>query len=552
MAQAAQWAQAERCYRAALAQDPQSRDAWLAFANFALRTGDAAAALARFQRLVAVDPQFAPGHFMLGNLHARAYAFERARSAYRHALDLDPTLAGAWGNLGNLEKYEGRFAEAWSCYRQAIEHERDAALRARRHSNLLLALHYDEALSPEALYAAHCEWAAVHAQPLYPAEPAWPNAADAERALRVGYVSGGLRDTGIVGAFLRGALEHRDRSRFRIHLYASAPAPEAESQALRRAADAWIDLAALDDREAAQRIRADAIDIVVDLDGHAPSGRLRIFAARPAPIAVEWLDWFDTSGVATIDYLLTDPYTTPEDGPQRFVETPWRLPHTRLCYTPPADAPPVAPPPGRGGAGFTYGSFNRQDKLHPALLRVWAEILHGQPGARLLLKNRALQVAAVRDALRAQFSALGIGGDRLELRGPSPHAELLREYGDIDIALDTFPYNGGLTTCECLWMGVPIVALEAERMIGRQSAAMLRVVGLDGWIARSPADYVRLTLDHGRRREETAALRATLRQRFAQSPICDAPRFARDLEAAYRAMWRRYCESVTEAAPRAR
>jgi len=539
------WHEAEQCYRQALACEPASAPAWLALGTLAMRHGDADAARQCYARLVELHPGHATAHFALGNLYAREYEFDRARDAYQRALALEPSLAGAWGNLANVEKYCGRFPEAIACARRAVEHESDPEARARRHSNLLLALHYDETLTHDALYAAHVDWAEQHARRWYPQRPAWPNARDGERPLAIGYVSASFAADEIMGHLLQGVLDHHDRSRHRIHLYSSTRAAASEMAALRAAADEWIDIGALDDERAAERIRADAIDILVDLDGHNPTGRPLIFARKPAPVQVEWLDWFDTSGMATVDYVITDPWTTPADSPQRYTETPLRLPHARLCYTPVGYAPPVAPMPSHGGAPFTFGSFNRQDKLHPALYRRWAEILHAVPQARLLLKNRALQVPAVRESVLAAFAGLGIAGERLWLRGPSPHASMLGEYADVDIALDTFPYNGGLTTCECLWMGVPIVTLEAERMIGRQTAAMLRLLGLDDWVAASPEEYVRLAVARAREPHAVAQLRASLRSHFAASPICDAARFARDLEAAYRTMWRHYCAAAT-------
>ncbi len=536
---------AEACYQEALRRDPRSAAAWYALGNLAERSGDADAARECYTRLTALHPDHVEGLFALANIEARTYDFDLARSAYLRVLEADPDHAGAWGNLGNIEKYLGRFPEAFACFRRAIAQEKDPARRAWRHSNLLLSLHYDESLTHEALYAAHVEWADAHARRFYPASPAWPNTREPARALRVGYVSGSFSESEIMGHFLQSVLAAHDRERWRIHLYASTRAPEAETLRLRRCAHAWIDIARMDDGAAAERIRGDAIDILVDLDGHNPQGRPLVFARKPAPVQVEWLDWFNTSGMATMDYLLTDPYTTPPGSPQRFAEEPVRLPHTRLCYTPVEGAPAVAPMPSVAGAPFTFGSFNRQDKLHPALLEVWARILQGLPASRLLLKSRALQVAAVRRGLEAQFARLGVASERLLLRGPSSHLDMLGEYRDVDIALDTFPYNGGLTTCECLWMGVPIVALDAERMIGRQTSAMLRLLGLDDWIAASIDDYVRLAIDKSGRRDEVAALRMNLRARIEASPICDAARFARDLESAYRSMWRRYCEAAT-------
>lgn len=533
--------QAEHCFQQALHLAPDSADAWYALGNLAERAGDMEVARDCYSRLVKLHPAHALGCFALGNTHARLYDFDLARSAYLRAIELDQNLVGVWGNLGNVEKYFGRFPEAVSCYRRAIEQETDPAQQARRHSNLLFSLHYDESLSHQDIYQAHTEWAQRHAQRLYPLQAKWANAPDAGRMLRIGYVSGSF-DGQIMAHFLQNVLTHHNQSEFRIYLYSSTQIHDANTDKLRRACQAWIDIRSMGDSAVAECIRKDEIDILVDMDSHTQKGRPLIFARKPAPVQVTWLDYFNTSGMETVDYILTDPYTTPEHSPQRFTETPIFLPHTRFCYTPVGYAPPVSPMPCLAGAPFTFGSFNRQDKLHPSLLKTWAEILHAVPGSRLLLKNRALQVMALRQNLESHFAKLGISPDRLLLRGPSAHAEMLGEYGDVDIALDTFPYNGGLTTCECLWMGVPVIALEAERMIGRQTAAMLRLLGLDDWVAQSRDSYVHLAVEKSRQWEEAGRLRAGIRQRLSQSPLCDAPGFAHDLESAYRAMWRHYCE----------
>lgn len=532
--------EAESEYRAALEIAPHHADAWLALGGLAEQAMDLEVATQCYRRLVQLHPRHAKGHLALGNVQARSYALSEARESYRRATRLNPRLAGAWLNLANLEKYLGRFRDAFACYRKEIELVSDVDERARRHSALLIALHYDESLSLDALFEAHTDWADRYARPWYPAAPAWPNPREPERPLRIGLLSGSFNGL-ILGHFLQGVLAELDQEQYPLCAYSSTRIEDEHTEQLRGICTHWIPLTDLDDAAATARIRADGIDILVDLDGHSPTGRPLILARRPAPVQVEWLDWFDTTGLAVVDYLITDPYTTPEDSHQRFAETPWRLPRTRFCYTPPGYAPPVAEPPSRGGEPFTFGSFNRQDKLHPKLLARWAEILRALPQTRLLLKNRALKAPAVREALFRTFAGFGVPRERIELRGPSPHAEMLAEYGDIDIALDTFPYNGGLTTCECLWMGVPLVALEGERMIGRQSAAMLRLLGLDDWVAKSPEDYIRLALEKARRPEALPDLRAALRPRLAASPLCDAPRFARDLEQAFRAMWRRYC-----------
>ena len=540
---------AEARLQQALRIDPVAVDAWRALAEAAERAGDLEAAEACRMRVVELLPLDAVAHFALGNVLARRYVFERARTAYLRATELAPGLAGAWGNLGNVHKYLGDFHAAIDCLRREFALEPDLAARARRHSNLLLSLHYDESLSAQVLLDAHVEWAECYARPWYPAQPVRPERPDPGRRLRLGYLSGSMNGQ-IVGHFLANVLAHHDPAQFEVHGYSATRYTDAMTEHLRRQCHAWTDLTPLDDAAAADAIRADGIDILVDLDGHAPAGRPLVVARKPAPLVVEWLDYFDTTGMRVVDYLLTDPYTTPEGSPQRFVETPYRLPHTRFCYAPPAAAPAVAPAPAALRGHVTFGSFNRQDKLHPALVGCWSRILRAVPGARLLLKNRALQVPAVREALVAAFAREGIPAERIELRGPSPHAELLAEYADVDIALDTFPYNGGLTTCECLWMGVPIVALEAERMIGRQTAALLRLLALDDWVASDIDAYVALATAKAAAVAATGGLRSDIRSRMAASPLTDAPRFVDDLEAAYRALWVRCCAtSGLEAQP---
>ncbi len=534
---------AEARLQQALRIEPAAADAWRALAEVAELAGDLEAAEACRARVVELRPGDAVAHFALGNVLVRRYAFASARTAYLRATELAPTLAGAWGNLGNVHKYLGDFRAAVDCQRREIALEPDLAARARRHSNLLIALHYDETLSAQALFDAHVEWAERYARPWYPAQPVRPERPDPGRRLRLGYLSGSMNGQ-IVGHFLANVLAHHDAAQFEVHGYSSTRLVDAMTERLRRQCHAWTDVAPLDDAAAAGAIRADGIDILVDLDGHAPAGRPLVVARKPAPLVVEWLDYFDTTGMGVVDYLLTDPYTTPEGSPQRFVETPFRLPHTRFCYAPPDAAPAVAPFPAPRRGQVTFGSFNRQDKLHPALVGCWSRILRAVPGARLLLKNRALQVPAVRDALVAAFAREGVPAGRIELRGPSPHAALLAEYADVDIALDTFPYNGGLTTCECLWMGVPIVALEAERMIGRQTAALLRLLALDDWVAADVDAYVALAIAKAATVAAGDGPRADIRSRMAASPLTDAPRFVGDLEAAYRAMWTRCCAAA--------
>ena len=530
-------AEAQNAYLAALEREPASFDALAGMAELAERAGDTEAARHYGTQLVERHPDDARAHFALGNFHARQYDFAAARRCYRDAVARDPDVAGIWNNLGNVEKYLGNLPESIACYDRSIACDPGNATLA---SNALISLYYDTSTSHEALFARHVAWAERHAAKLYPARPAWPNARDAGRPLRVGYLSASL-DGRVLGHFLRSVFVHHDRAQFAIHAYSGTKHADAITEELKRGFDVWRDIRALDDDAVAAQIAKDGIDILVDLDGHTPDARLLVLARKPAPLQITWLGYWNTTGMTTVDYLISDPYTTPEGTPQRFTERALLLPDTRFCYAPVAYAPDVAPLPALTRGAFTFGSFNRYDKLGPELIACWAEILARAPDTRLVIKNSAIDVPHARAELARRFAAHGVAAERFELRGRSPHAAMLAEYGDIDLALDTFPYNGGLTTCEALWMGVPMVAIAEARMISRQTAAMLRAAGLPQFIAEDRDDYVARAVEWSRRRDELSAIRAGLREQMRRSALCDGARFVRELESALRRAWREYC-----------
>jgi predicted O-linked N-acetylglucosamine transferase (SPINDLY family) len=537
LAGAGRLAEAQNAFLAALKREPANFDALLGMSELAERGGDAAAARHYGLQLVDRHRDDARAHFALGNHYARQYDFPNARRCYREAVERDPNASGVWNNLSNVEKYLGNLPESIACYDRAIACDPDNAML---HSNALLLHYYGTSTSHEALFARHTAWAERYAARFYPKQPAWPNVRDAERPLSIGYMSGSL-DGRVLGHFLRNVFVHHDRAQFSTYAYSATKHADATTDELKRTFEHWRDVRALDDDAVAALIAKDGIDILVDLDGHTPDARLFVLARKPAPVQITWLGYWNTTGMTTVDYVITDPYTTPEGSPQRYTERPLYLPDTRFCYAPVPYAPQVAPLPALTRGKFTFGSFNRYDKLGPELIATWAEILSLSPDTRLVIKNSAIDVPHARAELARRFAAHGIAAERVELRGRTPHAAMLAEYGDIDLALDTFPYNGGLTTCEALWMGVPMVAIAEERMISRQTAAMLRAVGLPQFIANSRDDYVALAMHWSRRRDELAAIRAGLREQMRTSALCDGPRFTRELEGALRHAWREYC-----------
>jgi len=357
-----------------------------------------------------------------------------------------------------------------------------------------------------------------------------PRNADPERRLRVGYVSG---DFGRhpVGFFLRPVLANHDRAGFEITCYSTRLRSDALAETLKQSAANWREVGGMPDDALAAQIAADGIDILVDLSGHTAHNRLSLFARRAAPIQASWLGFWGTTGLAAMDYLLTDASTLPPGCESGFSETLLRLPGIRFCYGPPDDAPE----PTWRNKPVTFGSFNNLAKVGPDAVRLWRQVLDAVPGSKLVLKWRTLADRGLCRRLRADF------GDRVDLRGASGHAAMLAEYADIDVALDPLPFSGGATSCEALWMGVPVVTLPGSGAASRQTLGFLRALGRTEWAAKSPEDYVRIAAGLAADRAALGQLRTSLRAEMAASPLCDGAAFTRELEQAYRAIWRKWC-----------
>ena len=468
----------------------------------------------------------------LGNIAKGANRTRLAIARYRRALAIDPANAFAWNNLATTLRDRAELAQAVFSYRCALWSDPGAAATE---SNYLQTLQYDPSCGDLEIAAAHRRWDARHAAPHRVPRRTVAGHSEADRPLRIGYVSADLRRHP-VGFFLLPVLEAHDRSRVQAICYATRTSDDETAVALRSAADAWVPAETMDDDALAARIRADEIDILVDLSGHTAHHRLLVFARRPAPIQVSWLGYFDTTGLSAIDYLVTDAAEVPPGRDDRFSERVVRLPAGRFAYRPPAYAPPVAGRPPKAGT-IVFGSFNNLAKLTDPVVDLWSRLLAAIDGARLLLKWPTLADPHVAETIRARFARHGIAAERLDLRAASPHATMLAEYGDMDIALDPFPFSGCLTTVEALWMGVPVIALKGGRPVARQSAAILERIGLADLVADSEADYLDNAFALAGDAERRAALRQTLRRRMADSTLLDGRAVAADLENAYRSMW---------------
>jgi len=519
-------------YDAALAIDGRDPEVHLKRGATALALGDPDDALRCYQGAVRADAH-----------HAGAYnniaAILRDRGDLAGALDhlgrataLDPDLAEAHANLGRTLLAQGRHEEAEAAYLRASELD---PANAALHSNYLAALPYGGAHDPAEILSLHRQWAARHARvpPLLHA----PAGGDPERRLRIGYVSPDFRRHA-VATFLEPIVAAHDRSRVEVFCYSNVQVPDPVTTRFADLADGWREISHLDDDAAAALIREDGIDLLVDLTGHVARNRLKVFARRPAPVQVTYLGYYTTTGMDTIDYRLTDAWVDPPGAEAHYTEVPYRLPNGWLCFQPPDDAPPVNEPPCHTAGHVTFGSFNNLAKITPEVIRRWSEVLTSIPGSRMVMKDMALRDAATCAGVRDAFAAHGVATERLDLVGwTKTRADHLALYGHIDLCLDTFPYNGGTTTCEALWMGVPVVTVAGDRYVSRFGVSILSQVGLGNLVAPDVEEFLTIATALAGNVDEMAELRRQCRPSMASSTLCQPEAFARQLEEAYHHMY---------------
>ena len=524
-------------FRATLALEPAHRTAGSSVGHVLLTLGRFEEAEAAFKKALAHRPQDSQLLSDLGTTLQLMGSHEAAVTYYRRALQVDPNLVLVYDNLASALVNQGRLPEAMECYHEALRREPG---NTKVYSNYLLTLQYLVEMSREDRLNAHRRWPG--ALPAREKQPRPPADEHLTRRLKIGYVSADFR-THSVSYFLEPLLQAHNRDAVEVHCYSAGQGADATTARLQAHAHVWRDISAMTDAQAAERISADGIDILVDLGGHTAKNRLPLFARKPAPIQVTYLGYPDTTGLAAMDYRITDSRADPAGADAYCTETLVRLEGCFLCYQPPEDAPPVSAPPVLQHGFITFGSFNARAKINATVIRQWSRLLQALPTARLFIKNPSLTCAETRDRLHAQFVEQGIAHERVELRGLARSSqEHLATYAHIDIALDTFPYNGTTTTCEALWMGVPVVTLAGDAHVGRVGVSLLQAVGLEDLIARDQDDYVQRAMSLANDQAKLAASRAGLRQCMAASRLCDALSFARKLEAAYRDM----AQGITE------
>jgi protein O-GlcNAc transferase len=527
-------AEAEKIYRQILAAKPNHADALHLLGVVTGQAGQLDAAVTLIRQAIAVSPTNAAYYGSLGNALQDRWQPDDAIGAFRTAIRLRPAFAEAYNNLGNVLRDTGQLDEAIASVREAI---RLSPEKTAAHSNLLANLHYDPREDAETIYEEHRRWNERHAEPLKKFIQPHVNNRDPSRRLRVGYVSADFYRHP-VGLFMAPLLTHHDPRRVEVFCYSDVRVPDENTARLRQSAHVWRNAAGMADAQLAHGIRADQIDILVDLSLHSAGNRLLAFARKPAPVQVTWLGYPGTTGLTSIDYRLTDPFLDPPETDQFYSEKSVRLPHTFWCYESMHPELQVSGLPAIKNGYVTFGCFNKFAKVTPASLKLWASLLSAIPRSRFVIHSPPGEARA---RVIERFSESGIEPNRIEFVDKKPLVDYLTQFNRVDVALDPFPYSGGTSTCDALWMGVPTVTLRGRTAVGRGSVSILSNVGLTDWIAETPEQYVSIAVNMAVNLQRLAELRAGLRKRMEQSPVMNAVQFAGEMEVAYRGMWENWC-----------
>jgi predicted O-linked N-acetylglucosamine transferase (SPINDLY family) len=555
-----------------IASEPGRPEPYVNLGNILVHTGKAKQAVKLYRKALELRPDYAEAHFNLATLlgsqddlkkaisylerqieergesihrlgllaagHQAAGHLTKAEELCRRIIDRQPESLSAHITLASCISTGGDAAAALPVYERVMELDGSQASMA---SNVIFELNYLPDFSREEIFRRHLVWAERYEVPLTSKSSFDDRNRDPLRKLRIGYISGDFC-AHPVGFLLRDILRNHDRKNFEIHCFSMLMRPDDVSADIQAAADVWEDVFLLGDEELVAMMHRAEIDVLVDLSGHTAFHRLLAFARRAAPVQATWIGYFHSTGMSSMDYFISDPYTSPTDSGQLFSEAVVHLPHTRFCYSAPEYAAEVASLPAGESGPITFGSFNRLAKLNARVLDTWARILNAIPDSRLVLKAGAFGEVKVREQFVDRFANRGIDAARLDLRAASPHREMLDEYGDIDIALDPFPFNGGMTTLEALWMGVPVLTLEGDAVVSRQTYSALANLELTAELAcPSVGAYVERAITLANDRATLMRLRSELRPRMASSAIRQPELFVRDLEVLYRNMWQAWC-----------
>ncbi|MCH4811649.1 tetratricopeptide repeat protein [Vreelandella neptunia] len=523
---------------------PDSVIGWVITAKVYLELARVDKAVECAQSAAQLEPNNLQVLDVLSRALSASYRYDEAIDALDQLIKMDPHNFSHWNNAGNLRRDLGLIEESYRFYRRAAEINANSAIA---YSNHLTAMHYDPMASREEIAKLAHGWEQRYAPSHVPPRPV-PADRQPNKRLRVGMLSDGLRNHP-VGKMIVRCLESLDPAQIELYAYTSSAMADNITDRIKKMTSAWQSIRHMSDDDLASQFREDKIDILIDLSGHNAGTRMRVMAMQPAPLLVKWVGGLiNTTGVKAIDYLMSDHIETPVGEDEFYTEQLIRLPDDYIVFDPPVKRPEIAELPANRNGFITLACFNNPTKINSVTLARWAAIMHDLPNSKLLLKGRPYTSETFCERLYSAMEAEGIERDRLIIEGPGGNYELLEAYNRADIALDPWPYSGGLTTCEAFLMGVPVITMPGPTFAGRHSASHLVHAGMPELVTHSWEEYHARVLELASDLESLAIIRRSLRQVLLQSPVCNGPRFAKHFTQAMRAIWQRYCE---EKAPEA-
>jgi predicted O-linked N-acetylglucosamine transferase (SPINDLY family) len=529
------------CYRKALQVDPEYAQTYLNLGNVLQYHGELDQAIVCYQNAIQKNSNFGEAYNNFGSALLMQGRLNEAGQCYKKALAINPCYAEAFNNLGSINLNQGKFKEGIICFRKALEIKPNYA---KAHSNLLYTMHYKPGIKSPILFEEARQWWQQHGIN-NDLNDSLSSFQEKDGRIKIGYISPDFREHSVSYFFLP-FLKYHNSASFEIFCYSEVKREDNITNRIKELSDNWRSISWLSDRAVADQVRRDRIHILVDLAGHTSENRLLVFAHRPAPVQVTWLGYPGTTGMPVIDYRLTDDIADPPGESDKYhSESLIRLPQGFLCYGPPKDAPEVSGLPARRNGCITFGSFNNLPKINPEVIGLWSRLLHQVVDSRLVLKSKQFADEHVRQRFLALFFDCGVAAERVTLlprvASTAGHLSL---YHQVDIGLDPFPYNGTTTTCEALWMGVPVITLRGDRHAGRVGASILTRLGLGDMVAEDEDKYVGIGIKLAQDINALATLRSGMRSRMQSSGLCDGKSFARTMEDTYQKVWQTWRQTA--------
>ena len=492
-------------------------------------------AITCYQKAIDIQPDYADAHYNLGNALHKINKHRAAIMSYEKVIRINPNYTAAYYNLGNVMSILGEFKKAISCYEKAINLKKNHSLA---YNNMLFAFLYMEKADPKICLKRAKEFRSS-LKPIKDDFLIKYQFNTKPKKLRIGFVSGDLREHP-VGFFLLDTLSHLKNENLELIAYSNSQIEDDINKKLRSHFNNWCVIKSKSDMDVINTIRKDGIHILIDLSGHSDQNRLPIFINRPAPIQASWISYPSTTGIPEIDYMIGDSFVTPESEAKHFAERIFRLPNMWVCFTPPDSDIEINEPPVIKNGYVTFGSFNHLSKINKKVISLWSKILKSIPKSRIFLKTKQLNDSYLKKKIIDEFKENGVNLNSIILEGSSPRNELLNSYNKIDIALDPFPYSGGVTTLEAIWMGVPVLTKKGFRFVSHTTESINHNSGMSDWVASDENEYVKKAIKFSKDLELLTNINKNLRQKALKSPLFNSTVFAKQLNNAFWEMWNNF------------